>query len=63
MFQRFLLIASFWLTFLLGIIAINLWHWFAGWFVRTEGDVAGLLLLAVILLLGKVLAPYLDSPE
>jgi len=44
---------------LLVIVAINLWHHFAKWFVDTQGCLAGLLLLGVILALSQL--PYWDN--
>ena len=54
MYYRILLI----LILILGIAAMHLWSWFAGWFVRTEGNVAGLLLIAFLIVLAQL--PYWD---
>jgi sorbitol-specific phosphotransferase system component IIBC len=44
------------------LVVINLWSIFAHWFVRTEGNLAGLLFIAAILIATPFLAPYLDPP-
>jgi hypothetical protein len=54
MFQSLL----FFFFVILAIVSVNLWHVFAGWFVRTEGVISGIFLLAVVLLLAKLLDPY-----
>ena len=51
MFQRLFLI----LCIILAIVLPILWHFFASWFVRSEGTVPGLFLLAVILLLSRLI--------
>lgn len=46
---------------ILTIAAVNVWHIFAGWFVRSQGYVSALLLLAVIVLLAQILDPYWED--
>lgn len=40
------------------IILVNLWHVFARWFVHTQGELAGIMLIVIILLIAALLDPH-----
>lgn len=57
MSERSLLI--FFVCLAIGIAAA--WHIFAGWFVRSQGIVPGIVLLVLLLFLSQVIKPHWED--
>lgn len=57
MSERSLLI--FFVCLAIGVAMV--WHLFAGWFVRSQGIVPGIVLLALLLFLSQVIKPHWED--